>query len=76
MIQDPTELTIEEERVVLQKFDGEALPENEVERVTIVNGTVIEHQVIEDGEPVGPVEEDNLEGKYVGTMLIDDKEVD
>lgn len=75
MIGDDTPVVVEE-RVVLQKFDGDALPENEVERVTIVDGTVVEHQVIENGEPVGKVEQDNLEGKYVGTMLIDDKEVD
>lgn len=65
-----------EEKVVLQKFDGEdALAENEVERLTIVDGTVVLHEAIENGEVVGKVQQDNLEGKYVGTMLID-KEVD
>jgi hypothetical protein len=57
-----------EERVVLQKFDGDALPENEVERLTILDGTVVEHDIIQDGEVMGPVEEDNLTGNYVGSL--------
>lgn len=58
-----------DENVVLSKFDGEALPENEVERLVVNNGLVVEHVVIKDGEPVGPVEENNLTGKDIGRLI-------
>lgn len=56
---------VAEEHVVLSKFDGDTThPDAEVERLTILNGTVVSHDVIENGEVVGPVaEEDNLTGK-------------
>lgn len=57
------------EEVVLQKFEGDALPENEFERLTIVDGEVIKHEKIEDGEPAGPVEENNLTGTNIGRLV-------
>lgn len=55
---------IAEEHVVLSKFEGDSTePEAEVERVTILNGEVVSHDVIEDGEVVGPVENSELIGK-------------
>ena len=50
-----------EELVVLSKFEGDALPENEIERVTILNGEIVEHVKIENGEVVGPVESTDKE---------------
>ena len=41
-----------EERAVLAKFDGEPLPENEVERIHIVNGEIVKIEQIENGEVV------------------------
>lgn len=41
-----------EEKIVLSKFEGEPLPENEVERVHIVNGEIIAIEKIEDGKVV------------------------
>lgn len=59
-----------DEQVFLSKFDGEALPENEVERLTILNGEVIEHSVISNGEVVGPVsDKENLTGKNIGRIF-------
>jgi len=58
-----------EENVVLSKFDGEALPENEVERLVVNNGLVAEHVVIKDGEVVGPVQDNNLTGKDIGRLI-------
>lgn len=40
------------ETIVLSKFDGEPLPENEVERVHIVDGVIIAVEKIENGEVV------------------------
>lgn len=50
---------VTDELVVLSKFEGEALPENEIERITIHNGEVVSHEVIENGEVVStkPVKE-------------------
>lgn len=45
-----------EERIVLQKFNGEPLPENEFERIHIVDGVVIATERIENGEVVSKVE--------------------
>lgn len=57
-----------DEKVVLSKFEGEPLPENEFERVTIHNGEVIAHDKIENGEVSGPVEENNLTGSNIGNL--------
>ena len=59
-----------DEKVVLAKFEGEPLPENEFERVTIHNGEVIAHDKIENGEVVGPVDdEENLTGTNIGNLV-------
>lgn len=63
-----------EERVVLQKFEGEPLPENEFERVEVVDGIVVQHSVIENGNVVGPVENSEIIGKDIGTLLTDKEE--
>ena len=55
---------VADEHVVLSKFDGDSTePEAEVERLTILNGEVVSHDVIENGEVVGPVENSELIGK-------------
>lgn len=41
-----------EERVVLSKFEGEPLPENEFERMHIVDGVIVAIEKIENGEVV------------------------
>jgi len=41
-----------EEVVVLSKFEGEPLPENEFERIHIQNGEVVAVHQIENGEIV------------------------
>jgi hypothetical protein len=41
-----------EEKVVLSKFEGDPLPENEFERIHIINGEVVEIEKIENGEVV------------------------
>lgn len=41
-----------DEKIVLSKFDGEALPENEVERVHVHNGIIVAVEKIENGEVV------------------------
>lgn len=51
MIGDSESFVIEE-RVVLSKFEGDALLENEIERVHIVNGEVVLLEKIENGEVV------------------------
>lgn len=58
-----------EEQVVLHKFEGDPIPENEFERLVVVNGEAIEHNRIENGEVVGPVEEGNLVGTFLGHLL-------
>lgn len=57
------------EHVVLSKFEGEALPENEFERLTVDNGLVISHDVIENGEVVGPVPNSEILGVNIGTLM-------
>lgn len=58
------------EEVVLSKFDGDGTdPSTEVERITVLNGTVVSHDVIENQEVVGPVEEDNLTGQDFGRLF-------
>ena len=51
MIEESQEVLVEE-RIVLSKFEGEPLPENEIERVHIVNGEVVAVEKIENGEVV------------------------
>lgn len=41
--------TIIEERVVLSKFEGEPLPENEFERIHVLNGSIVAVEKIENG---------------------------
>jgi hypothetical protein len=41
-----------DEKIVLSKFEGEPLPENEFERVHIHNGEVVAVEKIENGEVV------------------------
>jgi hypothetical protein len=65
-----------EEEVVLSKYEGDGTdPDTEFERLTIRNGIVVGHDRIEKQKVLGPVGKDNLEGKYVGTMLQNTKEV-
>ena len=40
------------EEAVLQKFEGDPLPENEVERIHLVDGVVVRIEKIEAGEVV------------------------
>lgn len=47
-----TQEVLVEERIVLSKFEGEPLPENEIERIHIVNGEVVAVEKIENGEVV------------------------
>lgn len=51
-IGDEQNYSIKEEKVVLEKFEGEAAPENLIERVHILNGEIVQHDFIEDGEVV------------------------
>lgn len=51
MIGEEQDVVIEE-RVVLEKFDGEAVPENLIERVHILDGQIVQHDFIEDGKVV------------------------
>lgn len=67
-MEDNSNLRVDEQ-VVLRKFEGEPLPENEFERLTILNGTVISHDVIEQGEVVAPVEDSNILGKDIGRLM-------
>ena len=71
---DKTKTTVDE-LVVLSKFEGDPLPENEFERISIRNGVVISHVSIDSCEQVGPVENNNLTGAEIGTLILEDKEV-
>ncbi len=62
------------EQVVLQKFEGEPVPENEYERLVVENGLVTQHYKIENGNVAGPVE-DSLVGVEI-CRLVNMKEVD
>lgn len=68
MIKDNESLEVKEE-AVLSKFEGEPLPENEFERLTIVNGVVERHELIVNGEPVGSVPDSEILGKDIGRLL-------
>lgn len=67
-MEDGTALEVKEE-VVLSKFDGEPEPENEVERLTVVNGIVVSHDQIHQGEVVAPVEDSDILGKDIGRLV-------
>jgi len=41
-----------DEKIVLSKFEGEPLPENEFERIHIHNGEIVAIQQIENGKVV------------------------
>jgi hypothetical protein len=43
---------IVEERLLLEKFDGEPVPENLTERVHVLNGKITKHEFIEQGNVV------------------------
>jgi hypothetical protein len=60
-----------DEQVVLSKYEGDSTePEAEFERVVVVNGDVVEHVLVENGEVVGPVpEEQNLTGTNIGRLM-------
>lgn len=49
---DESENVVIEEVVVLSKFEGDPLPENEFERIHIVNGEIVKKEQIENGEVV------------------------
>lgn len=49
---DDVENVAVEEKIVLSKYEGEPLPENEFERVHIHNGQVVAVEKIENGEVV------------------------
>lgn len=51
MIEETQEVLVEE-RITLSKFEGEPLPENEIERIHILNGKVVSVEKIENGEVV------------------------
>lgn len=51
MIGDTNKFKVRED-VVLSKFEGEPLPENEFERIHIVDGVVVAIEKIENGEVV------------------------
>lgn len=50
-MQDEPQVVVDE-KIVLSKFEGEPLPENEIERVHIENGEVVAIEKIENGEVV------------------------
>lgn len=53
---EETQEVLVEERIVLSKFEGEPIPENEFERIHIVNGEVVAVEKIEGGEVVSSQE--------------------
>lgn len=42
-------LVVLDEIATLEKFEGEAVPENCIERIVIQNGVITEHQFLENG---------------------------
>jgi hypothetical protein len=59
-----------DEIVVLSKFDGNSTdPQDEFERVTINNGTIVSHDRIENGEVVGAVENSEIIGQDIGRLI-------
>lgn len=61
------------EVTVLSKFDGDSTdPKDEVERVTVDNGLVVSHDIIVNGEVVGPVEGSPILGEDIGRFISDE----
>lgn len=59
-----------DEQVVLSKFDGDSThPDDEVERLVIDNGLVVQHVEIKNREVVGDVKEGNLTGTDIGRLI-------
>jgi len=54
---DNTQASVEE-KIVLSKFEGDPLPENEFERIHIHNGEVVAIEKIENGEVVERTEKE------------------
>jgi len=50
-MEDKQNVTVDEV-VVLSKFDGDPLPQNEVERITIKNGKVVNVEQISNGNVI------------------------
>jgi hypothetical protein len=46
---DTSEVVVDE-NAVLEKFEGDPLPENLVERVYLHNGEIVKHEIYENGE--------------------------
>ena len=66
-----------EEVVVLSKYDGDTTSvDKEVERLTVKDGYVVSHDVIEQGEVVGPVEGSTLVGTDIGRLIELEQEVE
>ena len=57
-----------DELVVLSKFEGAPIPENEFERVTIHNGVVVSHDEVVDGQVTGTVAHSEILGADIGTL--------
>jgi len=57
-----------DELVVLSKFEGDAIPDNEFERVTIHNGVVVSHDEVLNGIITGPVVDSDIVGQDIGTL--------
>jgi len=49
---DDKQQVVVDEVVVLSKFDGDPLPQNEVERITIKNGKVVNVEQISNGKVI------------------------
>lgn len=70
---DDESKTAVDELVVLSKFEGEPVPENEFERISIHNGVIVSHDVVESGEIVGPVEDSDILGQPIGRLMSEDE---
>lgn len=57
------------EEVVLRKYNGDPLPENEFERLTIKDGIVISHDRIDNSEVVAAIEASDIIGKNIGRLI-------
>lgn len=57
------------ELVILSKFEGDPHPLNEVERLSIENGVVVSHDLINQGEVAGPVPNSDMLGKDIGRVV-------
>lgn len=58
---DEQNLSIDE-KIVLSKFEGDPVPENEIERLHIHNGTIVRHEIIENQQVVATTEYAEKEG--------------